>query len=303
MLDAVQAGARRIHPARENPLHLALQRDLVDLDKGVGIGGFRRGTGVAGVGFHPQCTELDGFADILVEIDDAPGDLVEPGKARLLVDDLLRRRLGDDFVAGLQGGRRLRHALGLALARRQSRQRIGARGRDGDALARLRRRYRDRRRRILGNDGGAGRWCQGLRLHRPGRRYALPRQRTIGRRQQPALRQFRHFFFIVGRRLRLAAAGNIAGRARRRLRKDIADLRLRRRRKRERCSGYQGRKTSQGNGSKHLAALTGESGSRHHTGVQALRRAQGLRLTRRIRRGKGGFVPSRTTGQPAPQVK
>src|SRR5260221_4165159 len=218
MLDAVQAGARRIHPARENPLHLALQRDLVDLAKGVRIGGFRCGAGVAGVGFHPQRAELDGFADILVEIDDAPGDLVEPGKARLLVDDLLRRRLGDDLVAGLQGGRRLRHALGLALARRQSRQRIGARGRDGDALARLRRRYRDRRRRILGNDGGAGRWCQGLRLHRPGRRYALPRQRTIGRRQQPALRQFRHFFFIVRRRLRLAAAGNIAGRARRRVR-------------------------------------------------------------------------------------
>ena len=118
MLDAVQAGACREHPARKNPLHLALQRDLVDLDKGVGIGGFGGRTGVAGVGLDAQRAELDGLADILVEIDDAAGDLVEARKARLLVDDLLRRRLGDHLVAGLQRRRRLRHALGLALSRR-----------------------------------------------------------------------------------------------------------------------------------------------------------------------------------------
>ena len=94
MLDAVQAGARRIHPAGKDPLHLALQRDLVDLDKGVGVGGLGRRPRVAGVGLDPQRAELDGLADILVEIDDAPGDLVEAGEARLLVDDLLRRRLG-----------------------------------------------------------------------------------------------------------------------------------------------------------------------------------------------------------------
>ena len=109
MLDAVQARARRIHPAGKDPLHFALQRDLVDLDKGVGVGGLGRRAGIAGVGLDPQRAELDGLADILVEIDDAPGDLVEPGKARLLVDDLLRRRLGDHLVAGLQAGRRLRH--------------------------------------------------------------------------------------------------------------------------------------------------------------------------------------------------
>ena len=111
MLDAVQAGARRIHPAGKDPLHLALQRDLVDLDKGVGIGGLGGRTRIAGVGLHPQRAELHGLADILVEIDDAAGDLVEAGKARLLVDDLLRRRLGDHLVAGLQRGRRSRHAL------------------------------------------------------------------------------------------------------------------------------------------------------------------------------------------------
>jgi len=36
---------------------------------------------------------------------------------------------------------------------------------------------------------------------------------------------------------------------------ELADLRARRRRKRECCGGDQGRETSQGNGSKHLARL------------------------------------------------
>src|ERR1700675_1303694 len=44
-------------------------------------------------------------------------------------------------------------------------------------------------------------------------------------------------------------------RARRGIGKNIADLRARRRRKRDCCGGDQGRKTSQGNGSKHLARL------------------------------------------------
>ena len=114
----MQAGARSIHPAREDPLHLALQRDLVDLDKGVGVGGFGGRPRVAGAGFHPQRAELHGLADILVEIDDAAGDLVEAREARLLVGDLGGRRLGHDLVARLQGCRRLRHALGLTLARR-----------------------------------------------------------------------------------------------------------------------------------------------------------------------------------------
>ena len=71
MLDAVQAGACRIHPAGKNPLHLALQGDLVDLDKGVGVGSFRCGARVAGVRLDAQSAELDGLADILIKIDDA----------------------------------------------------------------------------------------------------------------------------------------------------------------------------------------------------------------------------------------
>ncbi len=39
MLDRMQAGARREHPAREDALDLALQRHLVDFDEGVGIRG------------------------------------------------------------------------------------------------------------------------------------------------------------------------------------------------------------------------------------------------------------------------
>ena len=145
MLDAVQAGARREHPAGEDPLHLALQRDLIDLDKGVGVGGFSRRPRVAGVGLDPQRAELDGFADVLVEIDDAPGNLVQAGETRLLVDDLLRGRLGNDLVAGLQRSRRLRYGLGLTLSRR----RVGA-GRSA-ALLRLRRRDRDARLGVLWN--------------------------------------------------------------------------------------------------------------------------------------------------------
>src|SRR5438445_550465 len=80
-----------------------------------------------------QPAALDGLADILVEIDDATGDLVEPGKTRLLVGDLGGRRLGDHLVARLQGGGRRWRALGLALSRRQSRQRIGSGRRVGDA--------------------------------------------------------------------------------------------------------------------------------------------------------------------------
>ena len=146
MLDAVQAGACREHPAGKDPLHLALQRDLVDLDKGISVGGFGGRARVAGVGLDAQRAKLNGLADILVEIDDAPGDLVEAGETRLLVDDLLRRRFGDDLIARLQRRRRLRYALGLALPRRQSRLRIAPGRRDGDrarSRSRLRRRDRD----------------------------------------------------------------------------------------------------------------------------------------------------------------
>ncbi len=85
MFDPVQTGTRRKHPARKYPLHLALQRDLIDLDKGVSVGGFGSRAGVAGIGLDPQRAELNGFAYILVKIDDAPGDLVQAGKLAFLL--------------------------------------------------------------------------------------------------------------------------------------------------------------------------------------------------------------------------
>jgi hypothetical protein len=63
----------------------------------------------------------------------------------------------------------------------------------------------------------------------------------------------------------LIAPGDIAGWPRR-IGKDIANLRARGRRKRNHRSGDKGRKTGQDNGSKHLAALAGESGLRQRKG-------------------------------------
>ena len=125
-----------------------------------------------------------------------------------------------------------------------------------------------------------------MRLHASRRRNALPRQRTVGSWQQAASRQFRHLLFILGDLL-LTAARNVAGWPRL-IGKDVANLRARGRRKRDRRSGDKGRKTGQDYGSKHLAALTGESGLRYCTGY---RRSQVFGLTRRIRRGKGGLPP------------
>ena len=268
----MQAGACGIHPARENPLHLALQRDLVDLDKGVGVGGFGGRPRVAGVGLHAQRAELHGLADILVEIDDAAGDLVEAREARLLVGDLGGRRLGHDLVARLQGCRRLRHALGLTLARRQ---RIAWRRRVGDArLAGLRR----LRPRCPAGYSAERRWC----------RAAAPAAATARFRARGTPCPGGGRFGVGSRRPRgssgtsssssgscccalLIAARDGARRPQRRIGKDIADLRARGRRKRDCRGGHQGRKTGQGNGSKHLAALKGESGSRHSTDLSAAR--------------------------------
>ena len=63
MLDPVQAGARGEHPAREDALDLALQRHLVDLDEGVGVGRLGRRSRVAGARRHLQRAELHGLAD------------------------------------------------------------------------------------------------------------------------------------------------------------------------------------------------------------------------------------------------
>jgi hypothetical protein len=60
----------------------------------------------------------------------------------------------------------------------------------------------------------------------------------------------------------LLATGDAARRPRL-IGKDIADLRVHRRRKRDGGKGHKGRKTVQQKGSDHLADITSESGARH----------------------------------------
>ncbi len=123
MLDPVEPGARGKHPAAEDALGLALQRDLIDLDEAVGIGRFGRRTRVADPRRNLQGAELHSFVDSDVERDDAAGDLVEAGEYRGGVEDFLGGKRRDHFVArlrrgsaGLRGAARRR----LALARRHA---------------------------------------------------------------------------------------------------------------------------------------------------------------------------------------
>src|ERR1700742_4284651 len=190
-------------------------------------------------------------------MNDKAGDLVQSPKARLLVGGLLRRRARDDLVTGLQSCGRLRHAFLVALSGR-----IGAGRRDRDTLIGLRRRDRRGSLRILRDDRGSGRRSERLGLHVSRRRHALARQRAVGRRQQTAPRQFGHFFFVVGNGLLLLlTAARHAARRPRLIGKDIADLRTRRRRKRDGGNRGQGRKTGQEESSEHLAALASISES------------------------------------------
>ena len=80
MLDGVQAGTGSKHPAGKDALDLALQRDFVDFDEGIGIGRLGRRARVADPRRHLQRAELHGFADRRIEGDGAAGDLVEAGK-------------------------------------------------------------------------------------------------------------------------------------------------------------------------------------------------------------------------------
>src|SRR5262249_4264127 len=102
VLDRMEAGTGREHPASEDALDLGLQRDLVDLDEGVGVlrlGGRAR---VARARRHLQRAELHGFVDRHVERGDAACDLVEAREHRGRVDDLLRRRRYADLIAWLR---------------------------------------------------------------------------------------------------------------------------------------------------------------------------------------------------------
>jgi hypothetical protein len=102
MLDRVQAGTRGKHPAREDTLDLALERDFIDLDESVGIGRFDRRARVAHSRGNLQRAELHRFVDPRVEGDDAAGDLIEAEKYGARIFDLLCRHLGDDRIVGLR---------------------------------------------------------------------------------------------------------------------------------------------------------------------------------------------------------
>ena len=198
---------------------------------------------------------------------------------------------------GCRRGRRLRHGppLGwrcpggrLPAAARCATPWPGCGGCDGDA-----------RLGILRNDGGAGRRRQRLRLHRAGRRHALPRRRTIGRRQQAAPRQFRHFLVVVGScccgccccRAEWPRAGAAPDRKRycRSARAPVAQARSSWRPRGPQYRSGQWFETSRG--FKRRIGLA--------TLYRLIRRSQAHRLTRRIRRGKGGLPPCpAATGQP-----
>ena len=77
MLDRVQARACREHPAREDPLDLALECHFVDCNEGIGVRRLGRRTRIANARRHLERTELHGFVDGDFERNDAAGDFVE----------------------------------------------------------------------------------------------------------------------------------------------------------------------------------------------------------------------------------
>src|SRR5215207_6869815 len=96
VLDAVQAGARREHPARENAAVLVLEGDFIDLDEHGRVRALGLRAGVADARRQLQRPELHRLVDRDLERDDPPGDLVETGEHGRRVLDLVRLRLADD---------------------------------------------------------------------------------------------------------------------------------------------------------------------------------------------------------------
>ena len=104
MLDAVQAGTGRKHPAGKDPLgglgavdlaviDLAIV-DFVDLDEALGQRRLGLRPRQADARRDLQRAELDRLVDGDVEGNDAPGDLVEPGEDRGGMADGVRARAG-----------------------------------------------------------------------------------------------------------------------------------------------------------------------------------------------------------------
>jgi hypothetical protein len=89
MLDGVKARAFGKHPAGEDTLHVAVELDLVNLDKGGGVGRLGRRTGVANAGGYFEGAKRDGLINRNFEMGNAAGDLIEGGKhGNLVLDDL-----------------------------------------------------------------------------------------------------------------------------------------------------------------------------------------------------------------------
>src|SRR5665213_3504808 len=91
MLDRMQAGAGREHPASEDAFDLALQRDLIHFDEGVGVRGLGWWPRIAHARRHLQRAELHRLVDGDIKRDDAAGDLIEAGEYRGRIGDALRR--------------------------------------------------------------------------------------------------------------------------------------------------------------------------------------------------------------------
>jgi len=161
MLDPMQPRTGGKHPTRKNTFDLALQRDFINLDEGVGIRRLSWRARIAHPRRYLQRAELHSLAYRGVEGDDAAGYLVEPGKYRARIFDFLRRHLGDDRVIGLR-----RRVRGLG------RQRIGR------LWCRAGRRWR-----VTGTLGAR------RHLRRGGHR--RPRRRRQGLRLNPGLRRSR----------------------------------------------------------------------------------------------------------------
>ncbi len=100
MLNRMQARTGGEHPPREDSPDLALERDFIDLNKCIGVSSFGRRARVAHPGGHLQRAELHRLPNRGIEADDASGDLVEPGKYRARILDLLRRHFSDHCIVG-----------------------------------------------------------------------------------------------------------------------------------------------------------------------------------------------------------
>jgi hypothetical protein len=89
VLDSVKAGALSEHPPRKDALHVAGERDLVDLDEGSGVGRLGRRPRIANPRRDFQRAEFHGLIQRNLEMRDAASHLVEGGEhGDRVLDDL-----------------------------------------------------------------------------------------------------------------------------------------------------------------------------------------------------------------------